>query len=79
MPSETCLGALIYSNFTDNEDTEVNSLSIVGLFFLLLYLNPCSVYSFLSKLISLVYTKLVINAALASIYIIHYTILKLLI
>lgn len=79
MPLETYLGILIYFNFTDNKDVEVNSLSRVNPFFLLLYLKPYSVYSFLSKLISLVHTKLAIKATLASIYIMYYTILKLLI
>jgi hypothetical protein len=70
---------LIHLNFTNNKDAKVDSLSIVSLFFLLLYLNPCSVCNFLSKLISLVYIKLAINATLANTHITHHTILKLLI
>jgi hypothetical protein len=79
MPLETCLRALVYPDFTNNKDIKVNTLFTISLFFLLLYLNPCSVYNFLSKLISLIYIKLLRTTTLASIYIIYYIILKLLI
>jgi hypothetical protein len=79
MSLETYLRILIYFNFINNKDAKVNFLFIVSFFISLLYLNSYFIYSFLFKSISLIYIKLIINATLASIYIIYYIILKLLI